>query len=51
MSVIEPSPAELSPGTVLRQARERAGLTLEAVAQRTLIPLSRLRALEGDDYE
>ena len=51
MSVIEPSPAELSPGTVLRQARERAGLTLEAVAQRTLIPLSRLRALERDDYE
>lgn len=51
MSVIEPSPAEPSPGTVLRQAREGAGLTLEAVAQRTLIPLSRLRALERDDYD
>ena len=51
MSVIEPSPAEPSPGTVLRQARERAGLTVEDVAQRTLIPLSRLRALEDDDYE
>jgi cytoskeleton protein RodZ len=51
MSVTEPSPAELSPGTVLRQARERAGLSLEDVAQRTLVPLSRLRALENDDYE
>jgi cytoskeleton protein RodZ len=53
MSVQEQPPVELSqpPGVILRKARERAGLTLEAVAQSTLIPLSRLRALENDDYE
>lgn len=53
MSVIEQPPADLSqpPGVTLRNAREQAGLTLDAVAQRTMIPLSRLRALENDDYD
>jgi cytoskeleton protein RodZ len=41
----------LSPGAALKQAREAAGLTLDVVSQRTLIPLVRLRALEDDDYE
>lgn len=41
---------ELSPGSRLRQAREKAGLTLERCSQRTLIPFGRLQALENDDY-
>jgi cytoskeleton protein RodZ len=41
---------ETSPGTRLRQAREAAGMTLAEIAQRTLIPIARLRALEKDDY-
>lgn len=53
MSVIEQSPADepVLPGATLRRAREQAGIALEVVAQRTMIPLSRLRALESDDYE
>lgn len=53
MSVIEQSPAgePVAPGATLCKAREQAGIALEVVAQRTLIPLSRLRALESDDYE
>lgn len=53
MSVLEQSPADepIAPGATLRKAREQAGIALEQVAQRTMIPLSRLRALESDDYE
>ena len=53
MSVFEQSPADepVLPGATLRRAREQAGIALEVVAQRTMIPLSRLRALESDDYE
>lgn len=53
MSVSEPSitSQEPSPGTRLRQAREGAGLTLAEIAQRTLIPVARLQALEKDDYD
>lgn len=53
MSVIEQPPVDISqpPGVTLRKARERAGLTLDAVSQSTMIPLSRLRALENDDYD
>ena len=53
MSVFEQSPADepVAPGAALRRAREQAGIALEVVAQRTMIPLSRLRALENDDYE
>lgn len=51
MSANEPaSPTEIPPGNRLRQARESAGLTLAQVAQRTLIPVSRLQSLEKDDY-
>ena len=53
MSVIEQSPANepVQPGATLRRVREQAGIALEVVAQRTMIPLSRLRALENDDYD
>lgn len=53
MSFDEQSLADesVTPGGTLRKAREQAGLPLELVAQRTLIPLFRLRALENDDYE
>lgn len=53
MSVIEQSQANepVQPGATLRRVREQAGIALEAVAQRTMIPLSRLRALESDDYD
>lgn len=39
-----------SVGSILREARERAGISLQDVSQRTLIPLIRLRALENEDY-
>jgi cytoskeleton protein RodZ len=53
MSIPEQSPADepVAPGAALRKVREQAGIALELVAQRTMIPLSRLRALENDDYE
>lgn len=53
MSVIEPSSTgeAVIPGATLRNQREQAGIALELVSQRTLIPLSRLQALENDDYE
>lgn len=53
MSVLEPSSADVQvpPGAALRAGREHAGISLEVVSQRTMIPLSRLRALENDDYE
>lgn len=52
MSVVEQSPPNViaSPGSILRDAREKAGIRLETVAQRTMIPLVRLQALENDDY-
>jgi len=43
----DPRPADpISEATLLRQARERRGLTLDQVAQETKIPLERLAALE-----
>lgn len=39
-----------SPGEQLRQAREQAGVSLQVVAERTLISLHKLQALERDDY-
>jgi cytoskeleton protein RodZ len=51
MSANEPViQSETSPGTQLRKAREGAGLTLAQIAQKTLIPVSRLQSLERDDY-
>ena len=37
-------------GQCLRRARERRGLTLEQIAQRTKLPLRHLAALERDDF-
>ena len=45
-----PAPAS-SPGAMLRQARERRGLTLSALSQATKVPVSRLEALEADRWE
>ena len=37
-------------GRILRQARERRGLTLEQIAHQTKLPLRHLAALERDDF-
>lgn len=47
---LPPSP-DPAPGTRLREAREQAGISLQQVADRTLIPLARLQALEQDRYD
>lgn len=44
------APQTNSPGEQLRQARKRAGVSLESIAERTLISLHKLRALEQDDF-
>jgi cytoskeleton protein RodZ len=41
--------ADITCGEILRQARERRGLTLQQVAQSTKLPLRRLEALERDE--
>lgn len=41
---------ELSPGKLLVWARERAGLTQEQVAKELYVTLTKVRALESDDY-
>jgi len=40
-----------SPGTQLREARARAGWTVETLAAELCLPAERLRALEADDHE
>jgi cytoskeleton protein RodZ len=40
----------LSPGTILRQAREEAGLAMEDVVAETRMTLHNVRALENDDF-
>lgn len=40
-----------SPGTQLREARERAGWTIERLAAELCLPAERLWALEADDHE
>lgn len=49
----EASPGEtaLSPGQLLLQARERAQLTHEQVAQALHMTVSKVRAIESDDYD
>ncbi|OJX36489.1 MAG: hypothetical protein BGO74_12385 [Burkholderiales bacterium 68-12] len=39
-----------SPGALLRAAREASGMHIEALAVALKVPVSRLRALESDDY-
>ena len=46
----EAAPAAASPGTLLRQARERAGLGAEDLAGQLKIAKSTLEALERDDF-
>lgn len=41
---------ELSPGKLLVWARERAGLSQEQVAKELYMTLTKVRALESDDY-
>jgi cytoskeleton protein RodZ len=41
---------ELSPGKLLATAREQAGLSQEDVARELYMTLTKVRALEGDDY-
>jgi cytoskeletal protein RodZ len=41
----------MSIGNLLRQARERAGLSPEEIAERTKIEIHRIEALENDDLE
>lgn len=40
-----------SPGSQLKQAREKAGISLEHVSEKTLISVNRLKALEADDIK
>lgn len=42
--------AASSPGTQLREARERAGWSVERLASELCLPAERLRALEADDH-
>ena len=37
-------------GTVLKQAREQAGLSAEQISERTKIQLYKIEALEADDF-
>lgn len=47
----EPVRAEVSAGTLLRQAREAAGLHIAALAVSLKVPVKRLEALEADRFE
>lgn len=52
MAYVDESPAirELSPGKCLIQGRLQAGLTQEQVAKELYMTLSKVKALESDDY-
>ena len=47
---VEPAPAPPSPGALLRQARERAGLGAEDLAGQLKLAKGTLEALERDDF-
>ncbi len=42
--------SEMTPGEILTEGRERAGLTQEQVAKELYMTLTKVRALESDDY-
>ena len=48
---VSKSSHELSPGTILAAARERAGLTQQQAADELYMTLGKVRALEADDYQ
>ena len=49
--VIQEGEAEPSPGALLRQAREAAGLHIAALAASLKVPVKKLEALEADQFE
>ena len=53
MSANETSPPKkkLSPGEQLQRARKAAGVSLEVIAERTLIPMNKLQSLESDNFK
>lgn len=52
MSTEESSEAvsDFTPGMQLRNAREQAGVSLQTISERTLISITKLQALERDDF-
>jgi cytoskeleton protein RodZ len=47
----EPAVQELTPGAMLRRAREAQGLHIAALAVSLKVPVKKLEALEGDRYD
>ncbi len=50
LELLEQCLVQSKPGRYLKNLRESQGLTLESVAQETLIPIKKLQSLEEDDY-
>ncbi|MES2412632.1 MAG: RodZ domain-containing protein [Pseudomonadota bacterium] len=50
-SQASPKMAEITPGTLLRQAREAAGLHIAALAVSLKVPVKKLEALEADRFD
>lgn len=50
-SDLQSTPADVSPGALLRQAREAAGLHIAALAVALKVPVKKLEALEADRFE
>ena len=48
---LQSTPPEISPGALLRQAREAAGLHIAALAVALKVPVKKLEALEADRFE
>lgn len=48
--VTDDRPVPVTPGTMLLQARERAGITQEQVARELHITLTKVKSIESDDY-
>lgn len=46
----EPTQAPITPGTLLSQARERAGISQEQVARELHITVTKVKSIENDDY-
>lgn len=46
----EPTRSLVTPGTLLTQARERAGMTQEQVAKELHMTLTKVRSIESDEY-